>query len=269
MRSSVNVVKQIGLSLLVAAGLVMFGGTADQKVSATDSIIQARVCGTQSTATISIDQPTSDSTVDQQPIVVSGQLHDVSQVTVMVDSNYSHSLAIARGQTTYQTPVAVTSGTHTIEVTGSDVCGLADPSAAVVVTYTPAIPPSSGGDTPTDVPSDSSRVSGGGFTVGGVPGGQTGVDNSQSQVVNPDWLTTLPAPVRKFMRVTDLYTVAQDGVVVGVLRVVSIVTGIAMIISGSVMASRPGSRLRRSVAYRRPLTLQLVGFGLIILALIL
>lgn len=269
MRSSVNVVKYLCLSLLAAASLVVFAGITDVKVHATDSMIEVRVCGAQSSATISIDQPASDSTVDRQPIIISGQLHDVSQVSVMVDGSYSHSLAIARGQTTYQTPVAVTSGTHTIEVIGNDTCGLADPSAAVVVTYTPATPPSSGGDTPTNVPSDSSSVSGGGFTVGGIPDGQSGINNDQNRIVNPDWLSTLPAPVRKFMRVTDLYTVAQDGVVAGIFRVGSILVGIAMIIWGSVVAGRPRARLRRLAPYQRPLTLQLIGFGLIVLALIL
>lgn len=135
--------------LLAAFGLALF---ACLPVAATDSQIGAVVCGESSPgASITITQPNDDSIVDRSPVTLRGEVGNTSQIEIMVDDVYVATLAMGANQTMFETDVSLSEGTHTIRLVAYDICQEQDASDEIVITYQPAVDPSDGGSTPTDV----------------------------------------------------------------------------------------------------------------------
>lgn len=232
MYSSAGAVKRIAVfGALPLLAFWVAGVMYTTPVAASSTSVDARVCSESvSSATITIDEPESDSVVDQKTVTLQGQVTDVSQIDVRVDGDYSHTVAIGKNQTSYQTDVSLPGGTHTIEVIGSDICNVEDPTAAVVITVKIDTPPSTGEDTPTvinpDVPRDSG---GGGVTVtDGTPTGEP-VSDETGEAVGP----LLPPVIEEIIQVTDLDTIAQDGAMRGVVRGLLFFVGAAFLVAGS------------------------------------
>lgn len=120
---------------------------------AADTAIGVSICGQSLPATtISINEPVTDSVVNQSPVTVRGTISNTSQVEVDVDNQYSTTLAIGSNQTTFETDIALSQGTHTISVIANAICGGQDATNSIVLTYAPAVgEPTNGTTTPTQI----------------------------------------------------------------------------------------------------------------------
>ena len=191
---------------------------------AADTTVTTQVCNPSygSTAQIDITSPVNDSVVNQNSVTLSGSLKDVTQIDVTIDGNYDQTVAIASGQTTYSTTVNLAVGTHTIEVTGNDMCGITDPVDSTVVTYEVTAQPTTGTETPTTTPTVPGVVK----NPGNSPGGQTVETPSASP------LQQLPGyeVVTSIGRALDFDVMAQDGLTKAILRFVLFTLGTGLLI---------------------------------------
>lgn len=164
-------------ALFCAAGLAL-SVVSDTKAQMTT--VGATVC--QSSSSISLTQPASDSTVTQASIPIAGTVSQANQIEVYVDGALDNIIPLTVGQTSYVSSVMLSLGTHTIKVVGVNVCPGANGEASSVVTYQlpPDTSPSEGSDTPTTV--------GGGVTV--APAGSLPADATEGKgVLFPKQLT--------------------------------------------------------------------------------
>jgi len=133
------------------AGILLSAAIA-LPVFAVDSQIGAVVCGAGSPgASIDITQPTAHSMVNQAVTTFRGTLSNTSQIVIEIDGDYVNTVAIGSNQTDFATDISLSEGTHTIAMTANDICGVKDASDSIVITYQPAVEPSNGGTTPTEV----------------------------------------------------------------------------------------------------------------------
>lgn len=138
-------------------GLALMGGISmlvQQPASAVsaDTQIGVAVCGQDMTgSTIAINEPRDDSVINTSTVVLRGDIANTSQIEIRIDGNYSSTVAVGAEQRTFEVETALTSGTHTIELTAIDVCQVQESKDSVVVTYQPVDAPSSGDSVPTDV----------------------------------------------------------------------------------------------------------------------
>jgi hypothetical protein len=141
-----------GRSALAWLAGILVSGAIASPVFAVDNEVGAVVCGTGSPgASISIDQPTDDSVVNQAVTTFRGTINNTSQIVVEIDGDYVSTVAIGSNQTTFATDLSLSQGTHTIVMTANDICGVHDAKGSIVITYQPSVEPSSGGTTPTQV----------------------------------------------------------------------------------------------------------------------
>lgn len=133
------------------AGILLSGAFAWPAL-AVDNQIGAVVCGVGSPgASIDITQPTDDSVVNQAVTTFRGTVNNTSQISVEMDGDYVSTVAIGNNQTEFATDISLSEGTHTIVMTANDICGVQDATDSIVITYQPAVEPSNGGTTPTEV----------------------------------------------------------------------------------------------------------------------
>lgn len=125
------------------------------------SVIGATVCT--SASTITLTAPVSDSVVTDASVSIAGTVTQASQIEIQIDGTFDSILPLTIGQTSFSGTVQLTKGTHTITATAVSICPGASGSAAVVVTYEPAVEtPSTGGQTGTNTEGDKSV---GGVTI--------------------------------------------------------------------------------------------------------
>lgn len=147
MRGSIvaNPKNSMYIAVFIAAISICFLGTPSI-AHATSSQVVSTICAAGST--ITIDSPTSDSVTSVTDVPVSGTVSQSSQVQIEIDGQFDSIVPLAAAQTTYQTTLQLSSGTHTIKLTAIDTCGASNGSAQSVVTV--SLPPS--------VPSNGSSV---------------------------------------------------------------------------------------------------------------
>ena len=123
---------------------------------AVDTEIGVSVCGQVApSSAIDITQPNNDSVVDQAVTTFRGTVSNAVQIEIEVDGGYSGTIAIGANQGSFNTDITLDKGTHTIQMTATNVCGGADASDSVVITYQPTAAPSTGITTPTEVANES------------------------------------------------------------------------------------------------------------------
>ena len=224
------VVAKSGISF--AAFLTVFANILSGiQVYAAGTTVSTQVCNptSGSTAQISITTPADDSVVDQNTVTLSGIVKDVTQIDVTIDGTYDKTLAVANGQTSYSTTVSLAVGTHTIKVTGNDICGITDPSDSAVVTYELNTPPSTGTGTPTTTPTNPSSPGGGTIT-------SPGATPARSPVESPamSWLKNVPGYdiAVAVGRSVDFDTLGRDGLLKAILRFILFTFGVALLLLG-------------------------------------
>ena len=173
--------KHVNIAVAVLLGIVSALAAWPHAVSA-QSMVQAVICGTG--AEITMTSPQSDSVVTSPTIPIKGTVKQAGQIEVMIDGAFNGVIPLNASQTSYESDVQITAGTHTVTVTAIDSCGSTNASVSTVVTFTP--PPTNGSvgyATPTNV-------------SGVVIGTESAENKDSSQTVqefNPGGL--LPAPL--------------------------------------------------------------------------
>lgn len=108
------------------------------------SEVNAIICGNGSY--INITSPPSDSIVTDSTVIIKGNVLQASQIEVRIDGGYNGIVPIDTSQQTYEAPIQLTAGTHTITLKAIDTCGAADSEVSSVLTYTPAPSNASSGE---------------------------------------------------------------------------------------------------------------------------
>jgi hypothetical protein len=172
------------LSSLLVLGVIISGAICQLVLptiaSAQSTTVGAVICRSQSSITMA--QPSSDSTVSDIPVTLSGSVDQASQIEVYVDDVFNDVIPLSTGQSSFSGSVSLTSGTHTIKVVAINVCPGPNGTASSVVTYAPPTEtPLTGTSTPTTV-----GDAAGGVTIG--TGGQK-VTSGLSPFLLPEVLT--------------------------------------------------------------------------------
>lgn len=211
------------------AGILLSGAFAWPAL-AVDNQIGAVVCGIGSPgASITITQPTDDSVVNQAITTFRGTINNTSQITVEIDGKYVSTVAIGSNQTDFATDISLSEGTHTIVMTANDICGVKDASASIVITYQPAVEPSNGGTTPTELDQPPTDVVKTDETI-----------NEQDVTQQIQQLPIIGAAVNEvgnFVAMTGLASTLSTGnIVVGVSRVGLTVAALTSVVMASTIA---------------------------------
>jgi hypothetical protein len=147
--------KRTSLGGVLSAGLLTLVWLTP--VGAVDTNIGVSICGDDSPgASIAISEPNDDSLVSTNMTRFRASVSNASQVEISLDGQYVTTLAIGATQTSLQTDLTLEQGTHTIAMTALDICNGQSATDTVVITYQPAVEPSSGVTTPTEIVSDQS-----------------------------------------------------------------------------------------------------------------
>ncbi len=230
-----SVVKRIN-SLLVAASIAALLSVAWSGLHYTPAYAQASstvvvaICG--AGATISVTEPASDSVVTEPAIVFKGSVTQATQIEVEVDGAFDSVVSLGATQQTYEAPVQLSVGTHTVKLTAVDSCDGVNASTSSVITFTP--PPgtsSSGASTNTGVNTGSSAGTGG-VTIHSGEGADVRTAEPHNVVLQPlfdafdglsKWLNI--APVDSSYETT--------GAKLSLLRAIIIAVGAGLLIMGA------------------------------------
>lgn len=150
-------------------------------------------------STITVSQPESDTIVTESDLTIKGTVSQATQIEIMLDDVFDSVVPLNLGQTTYDTSVHLTPGTHTIKLTAIDACESGqDTSTTLIITYTP--PPVRNAD---------------GEIINPAGGNNGGINNSDEQITAPNSGFTLPEPFRSgvdtLLRVLDIKSPQDSG----------------------------------------------------------
>lgn len=151
--------------------------------------VNATICASSSSVTIT--QPMSDSVIVDPTVAIRGTVTQASQIEVLVDGVYDGVIPLDVGQSTYESQVQLSTGTHTITLKAIDYCQSADSVATTVVTYTPPPGSSSVGD-------ETETIAGDNRPQGVVIGGRAGEAPELSQ--NPLLPVIIVEPLQDILR---------------------------------------------------------------------
>lgn len=236
------------LALFSALSLLVSCGWA-QNVAAANTTVKSVVCNstTGSSAQLSIISPANDSVVVDNTVTVSGTLKDVTQVDVEIDGAYNQTFAIPSGQTTFTTTAQVATGTHTIKLTGNDMCNITNPVSSVVVTYQPGTTPSTGSGTPTVTPAQSSASSGPRQSSAPTKPTTTPIENVE-WVQNVPLLPEVIVGAKTVAEALDFDELSKDGVGKAVTRFSLFTLGLGLMFLGPRLLSALEARRRVGAA---------------------
>lgn len=121
---------------IVAVGLLASIGAVVAPTSASAVGVGVVLCTNSSTVTVS--QPQTDTVVTDSQLVVKGGVTQSSQIEVTLNDVFDSVVPLNLGQTSFETSVHLTPGTHTIKLTAINSCSPGqNGTATLVVTYTP------------------------------------------------------------------------------------------------------------------------------------
>lgn len=130
------------LGILICAALGLLWLTLPVNAEEGQTQVRAVICsGSVSSAGLQINAPQDNAIVSLVPVKVTGTVQNVSQIEVRVDAAYHSTIPIGSGQQTFETTIMISAGTHTIVLTGIDICSISHPQATLVVTYSPPVQP--------------------------------------------------------------------------------------------------------------------------------
>ena len=206
---------------------------------ATDSTINARVCGT--AFSMNVNQPMSDTVVSAPTVNFTGQVNQIGQIDIRVDGDYSHTVAVGFGQTQFTTSVTLVSGTHTVTLVGRDACSTQTTSQSVVLTYQPQDQPSNPGgggspgtppSTPPTAPRPPSYGSDVPTQIGDQPGGvivSRPIDGEPKEFKDG----SMPGFLQTILRISDFESIGRGNTLLNILRLIGLMMGMFLIIGAS------------------------------------
>ncbi|MES2876132.1 MAG: hypothetical protein V4678_01550 [Patescibacteria group bacterium] len=222
-------------ALLLGVGLITALVLTPSRLGAVSSEIDVAVCGpVVPAAQLTISEPNDDSVVSRAVTTFRGTVANTSQIEITIDGQYDTSISIGANVTTFQTDITLAEGTHTILLTANAICGGQSASQAIVLTYQPAVEPSSGSTTPTVLEAETEQLEG--VIIGDDP-------ISQDETAQP--LTELPIigaavnVVSDFATAIGLSSTVMSGntpTVVGVARVGVTAVALASVVLASSIA---------------------------------
>lgn len=110
-------------------------------------------------ATLSVTLPLDGSTVDGVSVSIGGNVHNIGQIMIYVDSVYYSTVPLVTGANTFTVPLIVAGGQHILRVVGTDPRTNTQVESSVTFTYVPS-QPSAPIETPTDTPDNSVSAAG-------------------------------------------------------------------------------------------------------------
>ena len=125
LKNSKHVIVGAVLFAVVTLVVSVLGG---RTVAAQGSAVNAIICS--SGATVTLQQPISDSIVTSPIVTISGQATQASQVEVYVNDQLDSISSIPVGQSAFSATTTVSNGTSTIKVVAVDVCQLQNGQAS-------------------------------------------------------------------------------------------------------------------------------------------
>lgn len=133
-------------TILAVLALAVLGTVAmPSVVRAESTIINTVVCGSLPAA-LNITSPASGTVIAQSSVQITGTIERVSQIRVSVDGVFHETIPVSVSDTTFAYTYTVPIGTHTITLTGVDVCQNADAEQSIVLGFAIAeavVPPPS------------------------------------------------------------------------------------------------------------------------------
>jgi len=109
------------------------------------------ICPAADQSGMAITSPASDTIVDTTPVKVTGSVMSISQIDVSLDDVYNSTIAIAAGESQFETLVSLEPGTHTIKLLAYDSCAQQTHEDSFVISYSPVFVPAAGRDAETTV----------------------------------------------------------------------------------------------------------------------
>lgn len=141
----------VAKSLLLAVGFASLFAVADASALQTGPRVEVLVCPTADQSSVMIIEPQTDSTVAEPKVAIKGQVEYISQVDFFINDIYSHTVALGYADTSFESLVTLSPGTHTIKVTATGSCSQATRDDSAVITYQPKTQPSVGQEVDTTV----------------------------------------------------------------------------------------------------------------------
>lgn len=188
--------------------------------------VQTVLCDGSATASLMIDVPDSDSVLTTMPFAISGTVNNVTQIDITVDGGYAGTIPISANDDTFASQFTIPEGTHTVVLTGNDVCQVQNPSDTVVLTYSPANPPSNGGGSTPPI----TITPGGTGTIDGEPVTQ----RSESGIEQMPVVGDLVAIGKEIAKALDFDATAKDGgLAVTVARFAAFTLGLGLMVFAS------------------------------------
>lgn len=218
-----------GLLLLVVAFSLQLAFTSHQ-AGAQDMGVSAVICGGDSTgAQLDLVEPSGDTVVNLPTITLRGTVSYATQIEISIDGSYVRTVALSSEQTTFETDIELSKGTHTIELKANDVCQQQDATDSVVITYEPVEEPTNGGSTPTEVDNGGS-----GIIVNPESNGSGDEIISSEQLGGLGMFGGIAAPIKNFLYLSGLEgTVQGENAFIGLARVVLTIIALTAIIAAS------------------------------------
>lgn len=122
--------------LVAVAVLGCSVGVLPRVASAVDTFVHAAVRDNQPAAMV-VTGPANNTTQSSSSVTLTGTVHNISQIIVLIDGVYTTTVPLDLGATTYTIVLIVTPGTHTIVLQGIDPFSGVQIDRSVAVTYDP------------------------------------------------------------------------------------------------------------------------------------
>ena len=198
---------------------------------ATDTSINAKVCGGNPDPKLRIAQPKSDSLVKNPAVTIRGTVKNASQVEVRIDGALNNVFGIGASQVAYSTDVQLSEGSHTVGLTAIGICSGED-TVELVVTYQPKAKPSQGSQVNTAVGGSSSDNNSSSVTEG-IPTPSTETSDS---IPAPNVPTVFQPYLGNISNDLGLQQTFDSGVLKGAARIVLVAAAGTIAVAAGALA---------------------------------
>lgn len=145
-------------ALLLAVGVAVLLSVNSVSAQEAGSRIEVMICPDADQSRFTVTAPQSDSVVSDPKILISGEVEYISQIDFFIDDTYNNTIALGFSETSFESTVAISPGTHTIKFVATDSCSNRTHNDSLVVTYQPKVQPSVGDDVETVIDGHTTTV---------------------------------------------------------------------------------------------------------------
>ncbi len=127
----------LGKTIVLVGIMCMAGVQTTYEAAAVDTAVNVTLRDTLP-GTVAVSTPADGATTTSSSVIISGSVHNISQIMVYVDGVYTSTMPIDINATTYSVAVILSPGTHTIRLVGVDPYAGTQVEKVIAVSYTPA-----------------------------------------------------------------------------------------------------------------------------------